>query len=120
MTRRDVLVALLATASTLGCHNTSSGSASTESPRRLVNRLWAISYEVREIPLGDVTVSRNGRDFGRQQISLQDFKEVEAWAKLGLISLKSEDVLSENKAFNWEDWIAGANVTCPQLRSQRL
>lgn len=83
--------------------STSAASPSDRQMEEIINNL--LLRWTNRIITGDVIVTTGDNDWDKKEISSEEFKEVTAWAEVGLIKLTAEDVLSDAKQFSWKDWM---------------
>lgn len=100
MSRAVVLMVVLVSA----CTRSQSASPSDSGVASVLEGLW--NERNHRILVGEMHVVDGPNDFEKARISPREFKEVEAWAKLRLVTLEADDILSENKQFSWGDWLA--------------
>ena len=64
------------------------------------------STDLRAVLTGPQVVTTESTDYNKKQISQEDFLVAKAWSEAGLVDIKEEDVLSNDKDFSFNDFFA--------------
>lgn len=95
--RKILIIAVAAAALTgLGACGGGGKSMSDGDARKVLGRELN-EGAVRKIMIGDSVVTNGANDFAKREMSAEEFKEVQAWSQLGLVTVQSTDITYANR-----------------------